>query len=361
MARQTRHESLPLAGPGDLAAQEEATRRFWRRPRVLGVGAIVVISAIGAYRHFSEQSGQLISYDPKVDAPALEDNILRIGSWNMEGRAARDFRLIARLGQQENLDVIDLQEVTADDAATLQDLLPSWHQEFVKADSLQHGVADLAHGDQGGYGDMILSRTRPYDIQRHVLPGTSWYNGLLGTITGASQDIITADIQFTHTKAGRQENRIVLAETINVDYNNQPIPVREMTAHIAGLNPTHRDQESELLGFVDDNQSNTIPLVFAGDLNQGDNETINNFVNHKMQVVPSVGRTSLTHNVAIDHAAYNPAGRLGNPTLQVIHQIGNHRLTKKDSDHYPIVVSFDLKPGVNAIGVSKAKPTHGAS
>ncbi|HMH31271.1 MAG TPA: hypothetical protein VK534_02235, partial [Methylomirabilota bacterium] len=88
-----------------------------------------------------------------------------------------------------------------------------------------------------------------------------------------------------------------------------------------------------MLDYTVDSAKDNEPVVFAGDLNTGNDETGEAAVARKLGTLPMPG-TSVISGKAIDHFVYRQAKILGTPIIIVLKD-------SDGSDHSPIISKFD--------------------
>lgn len=298
-----------------------------KRAVMFGTAALASLGVAWKYMNQPENAEHFL---PTVHRVATVDNIQKFGSWNMHGEAAERTQQIRQLARSQDLDALALQEVSQSDVAPIEQAMPEWHIVYKLADKKQHIL-------EGGYGNMILTRQPPRDIQSRTFKGTSLGTTATRTVAGAGEDLIDGNANLANTRNGLQENRAAVAETIRLYSSGKLIDVRLATAHLAGhLDPhLHQRQLSGLLAFLKENTKPDRPTIFMGDLNAGSTEVIPAFASIGF-VSPDTGGTSVTSGRTIDHVAYYVSDGLGLAKVSV--------LKNPKTDHYPLVAEWDLKP-----------------
>lgn len=170
-------------------------RLAWVMRRAL-IGAAAVVMAGFAWQS-NERSGYVEQSGPVVEQPRQQHNGFRMATWNMHNEAEYRYAQLERLARHFKLDAIALQEVTHDDAETLRWRLSDWHQTYVYGDGNQRVL-------EGGFGNLLLTRAKPRDIKTRSFPGTSTLDTISRTVTGAADDVVEADPDFSQLKDGRQ-------------------------------------------------------------------------------------------------------------------------------------------------------------
>jgi endonuclease/exonuclease/phosphatase family metal-dependent hydrolase len=317
---------IPPDTRGDMFGEQPARSHSWRK-RVMMTG-VAALAALGVGWKYLERPEGVEHIKPLVHRVAIIDNILKVGSWNMHGQAAERAGQIHKLAS--GLDALALQEVARNDIPILEEAMPEYHIAYKVADKKQHIL-------EGGYGDAIITRQEPRDLDARIFKGTSLATTATRTVAGVATDIIDGNTGLTNTRDGMQENRAAVAETIKVYSSGKLIDVRLITAHLAShLDPgVHDRQLNGLLKYVKANTKPGRPTVFMGDLNAGSTEIIPAFASIGF-VSPDTAATSVTSKRTIDHLAYYVTAGLGLAKTKV--------LPDPRTDHYPLEAEWDLKP-----------------
>ncbi len=308
--------------------------------KITAIGSATLIGAIGigkAAWEVKDQSGEHTVYPPKQLGQVAVNNRLGLLSWNMHNETRWRIGEIEEIATQQELDVIALQEVNAKDAKRLQISTEGWYVTYAMADA-------KTNFQSGGFGNVIMTRQRPKDIQTRPIDGTSYIQSVLGTVEGLFVDVANAETSLENAADGSQEDRVALAMTINSRDGDKDIETRFITAHIAsnrevgyiyGHQKIHKSQMSELKDFIKDNLRKGRPTFVCGDLNAPPEEVIPWFRSMDFTVV----RTDPTFaggRQTLDYCAYNP-GAEGLLTLENGRVMKNHI-----TDHHPMIVNFSL-------------------
>lgn len=304
-------------GKHEAATPTSESHRRW--PRIATFAAVGVLALGGvkeAWDRIVNTSGEYTLVSPRHTVPQFIDGRHVVGDWNMHDETAARTDQIRVLAERHELDVIALQEVSADDARALSDELPDWYVAFVMGDRKQRPL-------EGGYGDVLMSRQKPEDIATASINGTSMVDSAIRAANGLFDDIAeaatTGAVDLRHTKDGMQEYRAAIAFTVKVrDGNGELKDVRMMTGHIAHNEVVHAKQLQELMEFIKDNVKHGRPTIFCGDLNALPEEVILKFAELGF-IVPETRHTSLSHKT-IDYCAYDPEDVLGLGRVTVLKQ-----------------------------------------
>jgi exonuclease III len=310
------------------------------RPRSLAtymaVGTVAIFGGANVYNRIEEAgSGKVIHAAEPVTVHPNQD--LRMCSLNMHDETANRLGMLAKMIKQEDCDPIALQEVNKDDMDLLGQYFPEFNIVTVVADAIKQQL------NNGGYGNVLMTRQEPKDVKRISIKGTPLDKGLLSAAGKILPNITVADAWASAGKA-LQEDRGAVAMTIKVDDDGKEKDLRVITSHIAGFNingqpdfnlwKQHNEQLAKLLGFIKDNTQEARPTVFCGDLNASKEEVVPAFANIGY-VVPTDGveETLVDTGEVIDHCAVHDAGVLGLGQVEV--------LKRFKTDHYALKLTTD--------------------
>jgi len=303
--------------------------------------------ALGAWGYL-HQSGEVTVLDPTIERTTHEDNILRVASMMMEGKTATLAPLLGHMAHTRKWDAILLQEVTKDDTQVLNNdrYFGAWHVTFALGDIKQH-LPD------GGYGNAILTRQKPRDISKKVLPGSSMIDTAAHAYAGVGEDAIANVVKtiknqafsptISNTKDALQESRVAVAETVTFNFFDRPVDIRFANSHIAGVaenaNPAvHDTQYDGLFAFLEDNVSSKRPTIFCGDLNSPQQSYVYSLIDARLRPVPNDEPTTLGgRNIDVCASSNGGNGVLGlSEDLRIVR--GLH------SDHYAIEATWYPSP-----------------
>lgn len=312
--------------------QEEAGDYNWRRlaAKTAAVGALVMGAAFGYWNYF-DRSEDYVKYSSNGNQSAKDDNVLRFGGYNLHGQGAKLGKNIWRLMNDDNyqLDVLAVQEITSDDAATLHQDYPDLNIVYKLADARRKR-------DQGGQGNALITWETPTNIRAKTIDGNSFVNTVLESAAGLGQDVANADTNIPNTKGGFQEKRTALAETIKLHIAGKVIPIRIATGHIIGngFTETHKRQLKQIMDFNSDNADKGMPFFAEADFNDGCEQIITAAA-QKGLISPETTPTLVNTNSTVDHFVYNPGDKFGLADTRVVKM--------KGSDHWPVISTWSLK------------------
>lgn len=279
-----------------------STRHSSRRRMAVICGGLLALAAAGIFWNNFDNSGEVREYGSLEQLEPNVDNELRVGSWNMHNELSARYNEVKEVLEEQELDVLALQEVDAEDARGLQYHLPEWQTTFVVADSKVEPL-------QGGYGNVLLTRQKLENISSKVIGGTSIGDSVIRFFSGFGVDVAQANTDFTKAKEGVEENRATIAGTIKVQFGDALRDVRIITGHISAQQDFHERQLEEQMDFIKDNIKSGRPLVFAGDMNANPSEFIPEAAKLGM-ITPETSNTSLSGRT-IDFVSYRTEGILG--------------------------------------------------
>ena len=253
--------------PAGIETVDRRRHEWLKLPRrALALGTTALALAAGTWAYL-DRSGEVDHFYPTETQPVQIDDVTRVATWNMHGQARTREDEIGSLARGK--DAVALQEVTHDDAVDLSRHFPAWHVVFALGDAKQHTL-------DGGYGNILMTRQAPRDIESKVLTGTTFLQSAANMFEGFWVDVAEADTSLNNTKDGLQESRVALAETIKMESGGQDIDVRLITAHITGnqVENLHARQFKQLLGFIKGNMKRGRPTFVCGDFNSHPQEAV---------------------------------------------------------------------------------------
>ena len=235
--------------PGEEPSQPETSHggranRLRRASAWTALGLVAVTGAGGAWK-ILERPGGIEHIYPTAPNTQKTDNVVRIIDWNIDDQASGRYKQLSGLAKKYRADAIFLQEVDTQDAARLAKRMPSWHVVYAMADREQHFF-------EGGFGNVIMTRENPDNPEVTHFAGTSMLNSVVRTVAGLGEDI-TSDItglntSLANTKAGWQERRNAISETVQVISGGHTENLGLITGHITGAGNSdgglHRQQLS---------------------------------------------------------------------------------------------------------------------
>ncbi len=282
--------------------------------------------SIAAWQLF-DKSGDVEKIEPIHPKQQEIDETHRQLSWNMHNEAAKRWRQINTLIQEKDLDVAVLQEVSRKDFKKLASRLPDFYVTYAMADA-------KSKPDEGGYGNLIISKQKPRDVKGLSLTGSKFLSGVVHTVTGLTQDAAYANTKLSQTGKGFQADRSALAMTLSVRRGEELEDVRVITSHIAGDERVHDEQFSDLLDFVRKETAPNRPTVFCGDLNSTPENVIPNFAELGF-ITPETGGTwTGPSNRTIDYCAYKPNEVFG---------LGKVAILPEKTDHYALLGTWTTR------------------
>jgi endonuclease/exonuclease/phosphatase family metal-dependent hydrolase len=277
---------VPPEIPAERLSKRWARKVFSTKTGRVGLAALAA-AGVGTYKFdpfdWRERSGRLYEYDPP---PALiergVDEDFRVVTWNMHGELLAHLPEILEIGRNRKTDVFSLQEVSFSEFAELRNLLTEgWHVRYVIADSNAELLSD------GTRGNVLMTRQPPEKESTFTLEGSDGVDSVVETGRGLRDDLFEIPengIRFDDTVAGKQEDRAVLVETIQVwdADEGEPRDIKIIGTHIAGPRPFHDEQLAGLKEIIEDEIEEDTPLVVAGDLNADREEARNFFLDLEM-------------------------------------------------------------------------------
>jgi exonuclease III len=335
--------STGLVEPTELTLPDKL-RRDLKYYIALGTTALSIGSM--AFWNHIEESGKYHLYPATTQVSPPIDNTETIIDWNMHGQTRTRIKQIRNLARTYNADQITLQEVDTDDAALLHKRFPSWNVTYVLADTGQHLLQD-------GYGNVIMSRQKPEDIKAKSFPGTTFFQSLIRSFTGAvvdTGDLITGtasaavdtvttshgahiNTSFQDLKDGRQERRAAVAITNQVMSYGQLEDIRVIDGHISGNSSVRVRQLGEFTRFIKDNDVSNRPTFVCADFNSPYKDVEEALGKIDFTIAPKFGKFASFND---DYCAYSNNKGLDNARVNV--------LTKPKTDHYPLIASWVLPP-----------------
>lgn len=293
--------------------------RIQRAGSKIGAGVLLAGLAIATWNIF-DKSGDVQKAEPVTPIPGLADNTHRQLSWNMHNEAGDRWRQIKNLINTKDLDAVSLQEVNRDDFEKLTKKIPDHYMTYALADAKSSPTS-------GGYGNMIITKQKPKDIDSISLDGSKFWSGVGHTALGFAQDVAYADTGLDNAGKGFQADRSALALTVPVQHGSDQRDVRVITSHIAGDPQVHNDQLSKLLKFVDQQSSKASSTIFCGDLNDVPENIIPKFAEIGFITPETKGTWAGPSHKTIDYCAYKPGDTLG---------LGKVNVLPEKTDHYAL-------------------------
>ncbi|MGI9027951.1 MAG: endonuclease/exonuclease/phosphatase family protein [Candidatus Saccharimonadales bacterium] len=319
---------------GEIAKAEDSGRFSHLSPakRWLAVAGAMAATALGGVVYhevgdYFDKSGIVTSSDPIDPQPADIDSIHAVGSWNMHNETAERLNEIKYFAASNQLDVVALQEVNAEDFDLLKtEFQDNWYLRYVLADTKQEVTS-------GGFGNVLMSRQQPKDVTTLSIEGDSFDDTLTTTVASASKDIVALDSSFKNSREAMVENRAAIAFTVQAYDGNQLRDIRVMTAHIAGKRAVHGAQLQKIVEFVKENTKEDRPTVVCGDLNGIKRTVIPAFAKIGF-ITPITGPTAVRQHKTLDYCSYSEAGVIGLPEVTISQ--------KYTTDHHAIVARWTL-------------------
>lgn len=308
----------------------ERRRRIITPKRILAVGAAIVALGLAAHESY-DRSGEITSYDPIKKGSHLVDNKLNILNWNMHNETSEKYKEIKAIVREENIDVVALQEVSANDAKGLSKYFPGAYIKFAMADAKSKLI-------DGGYGNVLMTFQEQKDVEAASIDGNFVGEAAISATTGfvadASELAQGQSHSFRHMKDATQEDRSALASTIQVQQRDGLADVRIMTGHVGSPDDElHEEQYDKLRDFVRVNAEESEAAVFCGDINLGPERVIPSLLRIGFYA-HQTARTTLS-GVNTDYCAYYPGSTFGSGEVTVL---GNH------TDHFALVGSWKTTP-----------------
>lgn len=299
--------------------------RLKRELKVFTALGAVTIGGFFGYRVLTDNSGEYRIHEPTVPKEFAIDNQHVMLSWNMHSETPKHLQEIKGLINQNELDVITLQEVNARDVAYLNANIPDWYITHIVAD-------DNAKLNVKGFGNAIMSRQEPKDIEVLTINGTTFDETISRTVKGAIEDFVQTETSLKNTKSGRQEKRAALALTVKVreGQSDNLQDVRIITSHIAGKLVVHQEQFEKLMQFIEENHQDSRPTIFCGDLNSIPKNVIPRFAELGF-ITPETDGTSV-NGAVIDYCSYDEERTLGLGRVAV--------LDDYKTDHHPLLARW---------------------
>jgi exonuclease III len=321
----------------DRAAKKNESKKRSRRLATYASIGLAMLSGFG-FAVKNEFKGSDTKNLIPPDVIAYPDDLINpethIVSWNVQGKAAKLSRRIERIAINRGADAVFLQEVKRRDVQKLHENMPGWFVKFGLAERIQHG----------GYGNVIMTRQKPEDIQTATFNGTSAPKAIFGTTLGVIKDVARDPVNpsFNETKDAWQETRGAIALTIKVRVADKLVNERLVTSHIAP--PGRRDehgqkeeihiaQREELENFIGDNKKKGRPLIVFGDFNAHAEEITTRFRPLELSALVPSESTMVRRQDINDFGVADDEGVLGSGETTV--------LKTKGSDHWPVLVEFD--------------------
>lgn len=305
-------------------------RSHRRTLAIIGGIGVIAAGAVGynEARDYFSSSGTLAISNPADPRPADIDENHIVGSWNMHNETASRLDEIREFAETNKIDVLALQEVNKEDFELLKSEFENgWFLRYVLADTKQEV-------DAGGFGNVLMSRQKPEDVETLSIEGDSFNDTVTSTVASATKDVVSLSQDFPKAREVMRENRAAIAFTVQAYDGNQLKDIRVITTHIAGQLDVHSEQLQKLITFAKKNTKQDQPTILCGDLNGLKREIIPTFARIGY-ITPVTGPTLVSQRKTIDYCPYYEAGVLGLPEVTVSQ--------KYKTDHHAILAKWVLR------------------